>query len=182
VSSQRRRSRRGRASRGKSGVRPGAVIQVRAFKSDGLAYRWWRARVESCDADHIATFNRIGDVVEGTERGWKHRHNHRNIYWFGRPYTLTEAYERDGRLKQLYVHIASPPVLEDHTLRYIDHELDVIWRPGQEPRVADQDEFIVAAARYGYSPDFQAACWRAVEEALHLVSSWKPIGPSLPAR
>jgi predicted RNA-binding protein associated with RNAse of E/G family len=112
------------------------------------------------------------------EPGWVYKHNHRSIYWFERPYNLVEVYERDGQLKQLYVHIASLPKLQDHRLLYIDHELDVVWRPGQAPLVADEAEFLAASREYGYSAEFQSACWRAVDEALELVRCWKPTGPS----
>ncbi len=158
-------------------MRRGQTIEIRALKSNGKPYRWWRSTVESCDQEHVATLNRIGDFVEGTGRGWLHKHHHRTIYWFGRPYNLAEVYERNGRLKQLYVHISSLPKLQDHALVYVDHELDVVWRPGQAPRVTDQDEFAAAAARFGYSAELQEACWRAVEEALELVRCWKAMGP-----
>lgn len=157
-------------------MKAGDVIQVEALKFDGKPYRWWRSTVESVSADYVTTVNRIGDVVEDTEMGWIGRHNLRNFYWFGRPYNLMEVYERSGRLRQLYVHIASPPRVEGDTLVYVDYELDVSWRPGEAPRVRDQDEFAVAAEKYGYSPEFQEACWRAVDEALGLVGSWRARG------
>lgn len=165
-------------------VRPGDRISIRALKADGQPYRWWRATVEWIDQDHVTTLNRIGDLVEGEgeDEGWSYKQHSRNIYWFGRPYNLAEVYERDGRLKQLYVHIASMPTLEDRTLVYVDHELDVVRRRGQTPRVTDQDEFEAAAARYGYSAEFRAACWRAVEEAMELVMRWRVKGMPRPWR
>ena len=168
-------------SRWKKGVHPlrrGHTIEIQALKFSRKPYRWWRATVEARDREHISTLNRIGESVHGVEPGWVYKHNHRNIFWFERPYNLVEVYERDGRLKQLYVHIASLPIFQNHRLVYIDHELDVVWRPGQAPRVADEAEFLVAVREFGYSAEFQSACWRAVEEALELVRRWKPIGSS----
>ena len=159
--------------------RPGQTIEIQALKSSCSPYRWWRAVVESYDHEHMSTLNRIGDTVEGAGQGWRYKHNHRTIYWFDRPYNLSEVYERDGRLKQLYVHIASPPKLEGDLLMYIDYELDVVWRPGRAPRVTDEDEFLAASSQFGRSPEFQAACRRAVEEALQLVMRWNVIGPAV---
>lgn len=158
-------------------LRPGEAVEVHALKSDGKAYRWWRGVVESTDAHHVAVVNYVGDVVASTGKGWVFRHHLRSIYWFARPYNLAEAYEPDGRLKQLYVHIAGLPVVQNHCLRYVDLELDVIRRGGAAPRVADEDEFEAATSLYGYSPELQASCWRAVEEALGLVAVWRPSGP-----
>jgi len=157
-------------------VRPGDEIVVRALKADGTVYRRWRATVESVAADHIITINRIGDPVDDVERFWSHRQHSRNIYWFDRPFNLAEVYEVDGRLKQLYIHIATPATIRDHTLEYTDHELDVVKRGSGPPRVLDKDEFAAAATAYGYSRTFRAACWKAVSQAMKLIKSWKPAG------
>lgn len=163
-------------------MRPGDEIVILALKSDGTVYRRWRARVESVARDHIVTINRIGDRVEDIERSWSHRQHSRNFYWFDRPYNLAEVYEQDGRLKQLYVHIASPAVLRDRTLEYTDHELDVVKRGRKPPRVVDREEFAAAIVAYGYSPAFQEACWRAVSQAMRLIKSWKASGTPYGAR
>lgn len=157
-------------------INPGQRIGIRALKSSGKPYRWWEAAVESCDSNHVTVLNETGEPVNGSPRGWTSKYHIRTTFWFGRPYNLVEMYKSDGRLKQLYVHIASPPRWDGDTLVYRDLELDVIKRPGQPIRVADEDEFQAAALEFGYSPDFQDACRRAVEEAICLVENWRPAG------
>lgn len=158
-------------------VRPGDSITVTALKSDGEPYRWWRAIVESVCESRMVTLTRIGDPVHGPGGGWTQRHHIRTFYWLNRPYNLMEVYEPDGRLKQIYIHIASAPIFYGHHLTYTDHELDVVRRHGQPVRVVDQDEFMAAAHRFGYSHEFQAACRKAVSEALTVCSRWRPLGP-----
>lgn len=158
-------------------VRPGEVIQIRALKADGQPYRWWPGRVESVESDRIVTVSRAGHAVEGPKGGWESRFDLRAVYWFERPYNLVEVYLADGRLKQIYIHIASPAVLSGRVLTYTDHELDVVWRPGRKPRVLDEGEFCTAATEYGYSPEFQKSCRKAVTAALKLVRRWQPVGP-----
>ncbi|GAC1464347.1 MAG: hypothetical protein NVS2B16_23430 [Chloroflexota bacterium] len=158
-------------------VQAGDVIIVMALKADGQPYRRWKTVVESSGDDHIVTVSRIGDAVSGPCGGWRQRHDVRTFFWFERPYNLLEVYEDDGRLKQIYVNIASVPVLKDRTLIYTDYELDVVRRQGRPIRVVDEDEFIQAAQQFGYSHEFQKSCRRAVAEALHLVSRWRPLGP-----
>jgi protein associated with RNAse G/E len=158
-------------------VRPGDVLEIRALKADGHAYRWWHGTVESVDSEQLVTISPVGHRVEGPKGGWISRFDVRAVYWFQRPYNLTELYMPGGRLKQVYVNIASPAELEDGVLRYTDHELDVVWRPGQRPRVMDEGEFCAAAAEYGYSPELQKRCRRAVGQALRLIRGWKPLGP-----
>lgn len=167
---QSQRNKRGRP------LRSGDRVKVTVLKADGTCYRRWTAMVEHRDADAITVISRVGDPVGGSGGGWTQRHTSRTIYWFDRPYNLVEFYETDGRFKQIYVHVASRPVLTDRGLVYTDHELDVVLRPGQSVRVLDEDEFEVAAQVYGYTEEFQLSCRRAVDEVLHLVEQWKPLG------
>jgi protein associated with RNAse G/E len=160
------------------------MITVRALKADGRTYRWWSAWVESFDAERIVTVSPAGHYVDGPQGGWVSRFDVRTVYWFARPYNLVEVYLPDGQLKQVYVHIASPAHVENGDLCYTDHELDVVWRPGHRPRVVDEQEFCAAASEYGYSPEFQKVCRRAVGQALKLIRGWTVLGPprDLPAR
>lgn len=164
-------------------VRTGGVIEIRARKADGTCYRWWHAVVESSDAEGVVTLNRAGDRVNGPAGGWAMKHASRTTYWFSRPYNLAEVYQPDGSLKQIYIHIASPAELRDGTLIYVDHELDVVKRPGEELRIVDEDEFDQAAAQFGYSHEFKCSCRDAVDEAIDLASRWCIAGaPKLRSR
>jgi predicted RNA-binding protein associated with RNAse of E/G family len=104
------------------------------------------------------------------------RRDCRSIFWPGVSYFLTEAYEPDGRLGQLFVDIASPPKVESARITYIDFELDIIMPAGSAPFVDDEDEFLAAVEMYGYSAEHQEHCRLAVEEALRLVETWTPRG------
>jgi protein associated with RNAse G/E len=165
-------------------IQAGDTITVRALKADGQIYRWWSAWVESINAEQIVTVSPAGHYVDGPKGGWVSRFDLRTVYWFARPYNLVEVYLPDGRLKQVYVHIASPARIEHGELCYTDYELDVVWRPGHRPRVVDEQEFCAAASEYGYSPEFQKVCRRAVGQALKLVRGWTVLGPphDLPTR
>ena len=157
-------------------LRPGDFIDVRALHADGVAYRWWRDVVEAIDVEKLVAFSPLGKEVHGLSGNWVGKYIGRIYYWFARPYNLSEIYHPDGRLLELYVHIASPATLIGHHLTFTDHELDVVLKTGREPKVVDEDEFAAAAIAYGYPPEFQAACYRAVAEALDLVATWQPAG------
>jgi len=157
-------------------VKVGQILQVRALRANGVPYRWWRARVESIDAERIVTVTPLGARVNGPGGGWRHRHVFRTTYWFGEMYNLAEIYFPNGDLLELYVNIASPATIEGRRLSYTDYELDVVWKQGGKPHVRDEHEFEEAIHLYGYSPELQRAAWYAVDEALHLVRHW-PVRP-----
>lgn len=161
-------------------MQAGDTIRIRALKACGNCYRWWPATIESIDRDGIVTMSRVGHAVRGPKGGWVSKFDIRGVYWFDRPYNLVEVYLPNGKLKQVYIHIASPARVDGTTLIYTDHELDIVRRPGQPVRVVDEHEFAEACEEYGYTHDFQHACRHAVEEAMRLALTWMPKGP--PAR
>ncbi len=52
-----------------------------------------------------------------------------------------------------YVNIASPTILDQGYLKYIDYDLDVKLYPDGVERTLDENEFARHAEIYGYSPD-----------------------------
>ncbi len=153
-------------------MKPGEKILVKALKSDGHAYRWWHATIEAIGEAWITTMNPAGHSVEGPDGIWESEYAIRSYYWFGKSYNLLEVYRADGSLEQVYIHIASPPVLEDDHLNYTDWELDVVRYPGKKALLIDEDEFELAAQTYNYSPEFRQACYSAAHEAIELANDW----------
>jgi hypothetical protein len=151
---------------------PGRPITVKAYKSDGVLYRWWNAMIETAGEAEIRTVAPIGHLIQEPARSWESESAIRCTYWFDKPYNLLEVYQADGSLQEIYIHIGSPPVLADSQLHYIDWELDVVRYPGGKPFLDDEDEFQQAAMKYRYSPEFQQACYRAVQEAMELAGRW----------
>lgn len=80
----------------------------------------------------------------------------RAYYWFDRPYNLLEVYRPHGELEEIYVHVASPMVVKNGEILYTDYELDVVKPAGDVATIVDEDEFVEATARYGYSAELQS--------------------------
>jgi protein associated with RNAse G/E len=154
----------------------GQRVQVEAYHSDGTRYRWWVATVEEVDDERVVVFAPAGHRVTGLDRSWSARHAIRTYFWTGRRYSLLEVYQPDGTLDQVYVNINGLVQVEDGRLTFVDYELDVSYRPPAPPVILDQDEFEEAAASYGYSAEFQAACYRTAREAIRLAETWTPRG------
>jgi uncharacterized protein len=147
-------------------------MRITALKADGHAYRWWDAEVVESTPACTITINRVGDWIYQPTGDWQGKYHTRNYYWPDKPYNLMELYHADGTRVGVYVHIASKPEIDGDEMRYYDYELDVMKFVGQPARVEDEDEFFEAARKYGYTPEFQAECRRALAEALQLVESW----------
>ena len=158
-------------------MRSGDVITVRVLHADGQCYRSWQAEVEEAGADCIVTLFHPGSFVDDARDGlWKSPWHIRAYYWLDRPYNLLEIYDPAGLLEQIYLNVASLPVLKDNTLEFTDYELDVSLLTGQPARIVDEDEFAAAIADYGYSPEFQEHCRQVAAAALQFARNWTAKG------
>jgi protein associated with RNAse G/E len=155
-------------------MKAGEKIRVEVYKADGERYRYWDTIVEECSDSHIVTVSPAGESTVDLKRGtWIGKHILRAYYWFDRLYNLIEIFEPDGRLLEIYINIASLPWIKDGVLCFTDHELDVSAYPPAQAVVADEDEFAEAAARYGYTQEFQREMYQLVDDALELANHWQ---------
>lgn len=153
-------------------MRPGDEVRVTALYADGVAYRWWRAIVESVDDGRVVVVRPVGWPVHepGHERvpttTW------RNVFWTDRSYNVTEGYAATGEPIHVCVDVASPARIEEGAISYVDYELDIVKQVGAPAEVFDEDEFEEAIGLYGYSTEHQAVCRRSLEEGPQVAESW----------
>ena len=150
----------------------GERVQVRAYKSDGTCYRWWYATVEAVEKDEVVVITPVGQRVEDICGAWASEYAIRAYHWLNRWYSLLEVYAPNGRLEEVYVNISSPVEIEDSQMRFTDYELDVSRKPPHEASIVDEEEFLEAVSKYGYSKEFQQACYQTAREAIGVANSW----------
>jgi len=155
-------------------LKNGDTVTKKALKPDGICYRWGPAIVEGMTSDSVVVVSPVGHEVHALNGGWVSEVAVRTYYWLDRPYNLLEVYKADGNLQELYVHVASLPRMYQTEIQYIDYELDVVRRPGNDPFITDEDEFAEAVKKYNLSDKLQQTCEQASIEALSLLREWNP--------
>jgi protein associated with RNAse G/E len=120
------------------------------------------------EPDRLVLITPVGHRVDGVSGAWASEHAIRAFYWLVKWYRLLEVYAPDGDWVEIYVDIGSPPELRDSELTFIDYELDVSRELPHPARIVDEDEFLEAASRYGYSVEFRQTCYEVAGEALEL--------------
>ena len=110
------------------------------------------------------------------------------FYWSDRFYNLSVNWEQDWHPRSHYVNIATPASWHDGTLRFIDLDLDIIWRAATgEVILDDEDEFLLHQARFGYSADLIDRAWRSSTDVRDMIArraypfdgslhTWRPHG------
>lgn len=152
---------------------------MRGLHADGMAHRWWSARVESIDDREIVVTWTASTVFTQPPplQDWSCPTNNRAIFWPDRQYFVTETYLPNGDLGTIFADIASPATVDGHRILYTDYELDVVKPAGEPMYLDDEDEFEEAVERYGYTAAFQEQCRQAVDDARQVVAQWVSRGP-----
>jgi hypothetical protein len=96
------------------------------------------------------------------------------IYWRDQWYNVYVNYALSGAVDHFYCNVGLPPVIADHTISFVDLDLDVqIWPDGRF-EVLDADEFAAHSALFGYPDDVRRRASLAVLDILILWRSGAP--------
>lgn len=146
------------------------LITVRSLKYDGSLHRTWEAKLISeadglialeaefaADVDHpLLGFIRRGTISE-------------EFFWYGAWYNVFRFTNPSGELNCYYCNVNLPIEYQGTTLSFCDLDLDVLWRPGSDPQVLDEEEFTANAIRYGYSAEIKDAAMRARDQIIEKI-------------
>ena len=127
----------------------GDYIAIQSYKHDGSLHRIWRdTMVLKESEDTLIGCNDHTLVTEADGRRWVTRepaivyfHKH---YWFN-----IVAMIRDSGVSY-YCNLASPFVLDEQALKYIDYDLDVKVFPNGERHLLDIDEYEAHQRKWHY--------------------------------
>lgn len=156
----------------------GEFITVKSYKHDGTLHRTWRDSMVLKTSDQsIIACNDHTLVTEADGRRWVTRepallyyHKH---YWFN----IVTMIRQKGI--SYYCNLASPYVLDQEALKYIDYDLDIKVFPDGEKRLLDVDEYELHRRKMHYSKDIDQILKVNVEILVDWIKNQK--GPFSPA-
>lgn len=129
-------------------------IQVQSYKHDESLHRIWeKATVLEATEDYIIIANKRTKVIEGNGRFWHTREP--SVTWFFKKHWFNII----GIIKKdcihYYCNIASPYVIDDEALKYIDYDLDIKVVEDLSYNILDRNEYTKHKERMGYSTDLR---------------------------
>lgn len=145
-------------------------VTVSAKRYDGTTYR--KAEAVVVDSEPGMLHLR----VERDTEIWDHKQPYRAprtydwYFWPDRWYSIARVYELDGRIQCWYCNIQMLPVISEHSVEYVDLDLDLLVQPDLTSQVLDEDELQEHALTYGYSDDVIARAYQALDEVLEHLS------------
>ncbi|MDR0847291.1 MAG: DUF402 domain-containing protein [Lactobacillales bacterium] len=133
-------------------LKDGDLVRIQSFKHDGSLHRTWtQNQVIKQYGDVILCYNHKTTVIESNEKRWSTRepafvYFHKK-YWFNVVIMLKEA----GI--SYYCNMASPVVVDEEAIKYIDYDLDVKVFPNGDKKLLDENEYKYHSEKYNYPPE-----------------------------
>lgn len=130
----------------------GDCLKIHKYKHDGTLHRcWMEATFIEENEDYMIFGNYKTLVVESENKVWKTKEP--AIMYFSKH----NWFNIIGQLKKngiyFYCNIASPFLIEEYTIKYIDYDLDLRVFPNGSFKVLDRGEYNYNKKRMNYSEE-----------------------------
>ena len=118
----------------------GDVIKIHCYKHNGMIYKTWdKAIVLGITKDYLVLGNNKVLVTKKDGRNWHTKEPAIMFFYKDRWFNIIAQLKRRGLF--YYCNIASPYVIDNGVIKYIDYDLDLRVFPDGSFRVLDRNEY-----------------------------------------
>ncbi len=144
----------------------GDLYQIQCYKHDGKIHRVWdEAVVLDIKKDYIVFGNNKTRVTESDGTTWRTKEPAILYYFKDKWYNVIAQMKKDGIY--YYCNIASPYIIEEETVKYIDYDLDLRIFPKGEYKILDKLEYQYHKKKMNYSDDLDLVVNSALNELIN---------------
>ncbi len=146
-------------------MKKGEHVSIVAYKHDGTVHRTWKKGIllDASD-DRIIVLNNNTLVTESGGRKWRTREPAICVFYPNRWFNIICMIRDKGIF--YYCNMASPALLDNNSLKYIDYELDVKVFPNGNSKILDKEEYRQARIEMLYSQDIDEILWKELDQLL----------------
>ena len=143
----------------------GDKLQIQCYKHNGKIHRAWdEAVLLDMKKDYVVFGNNRTKVTEAEGNVWKTNEPAIMYYFKDKWFNVIAQLKKDGIY--YYCNIASPYIIEDNTIKYIDYDLDLRIFPSGEYKVLDQLEYKYHKKIMNYSEELDFVIKNALQELI----------------
>jgi len=118
----------------------GRRYQIHGYKHDGKIHRAWdEAVLLEVHDDYLIFGNEKTKVTESDGRTWRTKEPAVLYFYYKDWYNIIGQYKKNGIY--FYCNMASPFLIEENTIKYIDYDLDLRVFPDGSFKVLDRGEY-----------------------------------------
>ena len=137
-------------------------IRVMCFKHDGSLHRIWdKAALIYEDDEKIMISNAKTLIRESDNRVWMAKEPSLSIYYKNRWFNVMGIIRSEG--VHYYCNMATPCVVDNDTIKYVDYDLDLVKTVKNEIKILDEDEYKVNKEKYHYGNDIEEILIKELE-------------------
>lgn len=143
----------------------GKKYEIHGYKHNSKIHRAWdEAVLLEIHDDYLIFGNEKTKVTESDGRTWRTKEPAVLFFFKDNWYNIIGQYKKDGIY--YYCNIASPFIIEDNTIKYIDYDLDLRVFPSGEYKILDVLEYNYHRKILKYSDDLDTILQKALEDLI----------------
>lgn len=118
----------------------GKKYEIHGYKHNGKIHRSWdEAVLLEIHDDYLIFGNEKTKVTESDGRTWRTKEPAVLYFYYKHWYNIIGQYKKNGIF--YYCNMASPMIIEENTIKYIDYDLDLRVFPDGSFKVLDRGEY-----------------------------------------
>ena len=118
----------------------GKKYEIHSYKHNGEIHRSWdEAILAEIHDDYLIFTNEKTKVTESDGRSWRTKEPAVLYFFYNHWFNIIGQYKKNGIY--YYCNIASPFIIEENTIKYIDYDLDLRVFPDGSFKVLDRGEY-----------------------------------------
>ena len=143
----------------------GDKFQIQCYKHNGKIHRAWdEAVLLDIKKDYMVFGNNKTKVTESEGSVWKTKEPAIMYFFRNEWFNIIAQLKKDGIY--YYCNIASPFIIEDNTIKYIDYDLDLRIFPSGEYKVLDKMEYKYHKKLMEYSDELDVVINEAMDDLI----------------
>lgn len=145
----------------------GDEFQIQCYKHNGKIHRAWsEAVLLDVKKDYMVFGNKKTQVIEAEGSCWKTKEPAVMYFFKHHWFNIIAQLKKDG--VSFYCNIATPFIIEDGTIKYIDYDLDLRIFPSGEYKILDKLEYQYHQKLMNYSDELNRVIVHAMDELIQL--------------
>lgn len=146
-------------------IQTGEKYQIQCYKHNRKIHRAWdEAVVLAQQKDYIVCGNDRTLVTESEGSTWKTKEPAIMYYFKDKWFNIIAQLKKDGIY--FYCNIATPYIIEENTIKYIDYDLDLRIFPSGDYKVLDRLEYKYHKKKMKYSADLDFVINESLKELI----------------
>lgn len=147
-------------------LKKGDQLKIQCYKHNGKVHRFWNeAVIIDIQEDYIVCSNNRTLVIESDGSTRKTREPAVMYFFKNRWFNVIAQLKKEGI--SYYCNIATPYIIEDNTIKYIDYDLDLRIFPSGEYKILDRLEYNYHKKIMNYSEDLDKAIKMGLDDLIH---------------